>query len=88
MSNEPAFYIQNSKEVTESEYREHKKTQAEERKKAIEKRIHKCCEGRGCGSCSYCYGDCDQCNNLDCKGVETGNYCASCYNCHVTGHSQ
>ena len=22
-----------------------------------------CCEGRGCGNCSYCYGECYVCNN-------------------------
>ena len=41
---------------------------------------HKCCTGRGCGNCSYCYGDCNYCNNLDCEGKE----CGTCYTCHIT----
>lgn len=41
---------------------------------------HKCCIGRGCGECSYCAGDCDYCNNLDCHGKE----CGTCYTCHTT----
>lgn len=41
---------------------------------------HNCCEDRGCGNCSYCYGDCNSCNNLDCEGKNCGN----CYTCHVT----
>lgn len=39
---------------------------------------HKCCEGRGCGYCSYCYGDCNICNNLDCEGKK----CGECYTCY------
>ena len=22
---------------------------------------HRCCDSRGCGSCAYCYGECQQC---------------------------
>ena len=40
---------------------------------------HGCCENRGCGSCSYCYGDCDECNNLDCHEEKCGT-CYTCYN--------
>ena len=32
---------------------------------------HRCCPGRGCGDCSYCFGDCDQCNGLN-NPDETG----------------
>lgn len=41
---------------------------------------HKCCPDRGCGNCLYCYGDCDDCNNLNCHGKE----CNRCYTCHIT----
>ena len=40
----------------------------------------KCCEARGCGDCSYCFGECNYCNNLDCEGSE----CGTCYTCHIT----
>jgi len=25
---------------------------------------HRCCYDRGCGHCSYCYGECYECNGL------------------------
>ena len=40
----------------------------------------KCCEARGCGDCSYCFGECNYCNNLDCEESECGN----CFTCHIT----
>ena len=48
--------------------------------KMSEKTEHGCCEGRGFGYCSYCMGDCNYCNNLDCEGKE----CGTCYVCHMT----
>ena len=53
------------------------KQKPEEKKQEKE---HKCCTGRGCGECSYCFGDCNECNNLDCEGKECGN----CYTCYKT----
>ena len=52
-------------------------TQSREEEK---EKKHNCCVGRGCGDCSYCLGDCNQCNNLDCEGEECGN----CYTCYKT----
>lgn len=44
---------------------------------------HKCCPGRGCGNCNYCFGDCDECNGLNNLDNEECGYfpCGVCDKC-------
>ena len=46
--------------------------------------MHTCCAGRGCGDCSYCYGDCEICCNLSysalCAEYDNLNSVQDCLN--------
>ena len=54
--------------------------------KSLSVQCTRCCPDRGCGDCSYCYDDCDFCNNLDCHGQESGKFCENCFMCHKYKH--